>query len=48
MARNKIYTFMASSELWTKENRITKMEDIEKAPFYDELLFEIKSRADIE
>ena len=39
---------MASSELWTKENRITKMEDIEKAPFYDELLFEIKSRADIE
>ena len=43
MAGNKIYTFMASSDLWSKKNRVTRMEDIEKAPFYDELLFEIKS-----
>lgn len=48
MKSNKIYSFMASTVLWTKENRITKIEDIEKSPFYEELMFEINANADIE
>ena len=48
MKVNKIYSFMASPVLWSKNNRITKIEDIEKAPFYEELMFEINSNADIE
>ncbi|MBQ7304224.1 MAG: hypothetical protein IJW75_04840, partial [Alphaproteobacteria bacterium] len=48
MKNNKIYNFMASSDLWLKENRIYRTEDISKAPYYEDLMFEIKSDADIE
>ncbi len=48
MTSNKIYSFIASPILWTKENRVTKIEDLQQAPFYEELMFEIKMNADIE
>lgn len=44
----KIYSFMASQVLWTKENRIMKIEDIQNSPFYEDLVFEISVNADIE
>ncbi len=48
MKNHKIYSFIASPVLWTKEDRLTKIEDIEKTPYYDELMFEINANADIE
>ena len=48
MKNNKIYSFIASPVLWTKENRVAKIEDLPNAPYYEELMFELKLNADIE